>query len=190
MRTNGFNLGGEPSGHIILSDYTTTGDGLVTALQLLAVVKKLNQPVSKVCHRFDPLPQDMMKAAARYHVRFGAKDSGGHFLDVHKFVKTDRPVVVIEKQINVRIRSRLAASHRTKQIEMPDPGFLQVRFRFFQSSYNFVARHKLPSSEAGHPAILYRFHSCLNRTPCGDGAPTVIPAYRQFTLMWKRYQRQ
>jgi phosphoglucosamine mutase len=59
MRANGFNVGGEPSGHIILSDYTTTGDGLVTALQLLAVVKKLGQPVSKICHRFDPLPQIM-----------------------------------------------------------------------------------------------------------------------------------
>jgi len=63
MRSNGFNVGGEPSGHIILSDYTTTGDGLVTALQLLAVVKKLNQPVSKVCHRFDPLPQIMKTRA-------------------------------------------------------------------------------------------------------------------------------
>ena len=38
-------------------DYTTTGDGFVAALQVLAVVKKQNQPVSKVCHRFDPLPQ-------------------------------------------------------------------------------------------------------------------------------------
>ncbi len=57
MREQGFNVGGEPSGHIILSDYATTGDGLVTALQLLAVVKKSGQPVSKVCHRFDPLPQ-------------------------------------------------------------------------------------------------------------------------------------
>ena len=65
MRTNGFNLGGEPSGHIILSDYTTTGDGLVTALQLLAVVKKLGQPVSKVCHRFDPLPQVMKNVRYR-----------------------------------------------------------------------------------------------------------------------------
>jgi phosphoglucosamine mutase len=57
MRTNGFNVGGESSGHIILSDYTTTGDGLLTALQVLAVVKKQEQPVSNVCHRFDPLPQ-------------------------------------------------------------------------------------------------------------------------------------
>ena len=57
MRAHGYNVGGEPSGHIILSDYTTTGDGLLAALQVLAVVKKQDQPVSKVCHRFEPLPQ-------------------------------------------------------------------------------------------------------------------------------------
>jgi len=57
MREQGYNLGGEQSGHIILSDYTTTGDGLVAALQLLAVVKKSGRPVSEVCHRFEPLPQ-------------------------------------------------------------------------------------------------------------------------------------
>jgi len=57
MREGGFNLGGEPSGHIIMSDYATTGDGFVAALQVLAVVKKHGKPVSEVCHRFDPLPQ-------------------------------------------------------------------------------------------------------------------------------------
>jgi phosphoglucosamine mutase len=57
MRTHDYNVGGEQSGHIILSDYTTTGDGLLAALQVLAVVKKQDQPVSKVCHRFEPLPQ-------------------------------------------------------------------------------------------------------------------------------------
>ncbi|HLH93763.1 MAG TPA: phosphoglucosamine mutase [Xanthobacteraceae bacterium] len=57
MREHGHNVGGEQSGHIILSDYTTTGDGFVAALQVLAVLKKQDQPVSKVCHRFDPLPQ-------------------------------------------------------------------------------------------------------------------------------------
>jgi phosphoglucosamine mutase len=57
MREKGFNVGGEQSGHIILSDYTTTGDGFIAALQVLAVVKKKDQPVSKICHRFDPLPQ-------------------------------------------------------------------------------------------------------------------------------------
>ena len=57
MRERDVNLGGEPSGHIIMSDYTTTGDGFVAALQLLAVVRKSGRPVSEVCHRFDPLPQ-------------------------------------------------------------------------------------------------------------------------------------
>ena len=57
MLAQGCNVGGESSGHIILSDYNTTGDGFVAALQLLAVVRKLDRPVSEVCHRFDPLPQ-------------------------------------------------------------------------------------------------------------------------------------
>ena len=57
MRTHGYNVGGEPSGHIILSDYTTTGDGLIAALQLLAVVKRGGKRVSELCHRFEPLPQ-------------------------------------------------------------------------------------------------------------------------------------
>ena len=57
MRTHGYNVGGEPSGHIILSDYTTTGDGLIAALQVLAVVKRGDKPVSELCHRFEPLPQ-------------------------------------------------------------------------------------------------------------------------------------
>ena len=57
MREHGYNVGGEPSGHIILSDHTTTGDGFVTALQVLAVIKRSDRPVSEICHRFEPLPQ-------------------------------------------------------------------------------------------------------------------------------------
>ncbi|HTV34204.1 MAG TPA: phosphoglucosamine mutase [Methylocella sp.] len=57
MRENGYNLGGEPCGHTILLDYCTTGDGLVAALQLLAIIKQKDRPVSQICHRFDPVPQ-------------------------------------------------------------------------------------------------------------------------------------
>jgi phosphoglucosamine mutase len=57
MRELGYNVGGEQSGHIILSDYATTGDGLVAALQVLAVVRREDKPVSEICHRFEPLPQ-------------------------------------------------------------------------------------------------------------------------------------
>jgi phosphoglucosamine mutase len=71
MREKGYNVGGEQSGHIILSDYSTTGDGLVAALQVLAVVHKLQKPVSEVCRRFEPLPQILR------NVRF----NGGRPLD-------------------------------------------------------------------------------------------------------------
>lgn len=57
MRSSGYNVGGEQSGHIILSDYATTGDGLVAALQVLAEVQRSGAPASEVLHRFDPLPQ-------------------------------------------------------------------------------------------------------------------------------------
>jgi phosphoglucosamine mutase len=57
MRQGGYNLGGEQSGHVILSDYATTGDGLIAAFQLLAVVKRSERSVSEVCHCFEPLPQ-------------------------------------------------------------------------------------------------------------------------------------
>jgi phosphoglucosamine mutase len=57
MRARGFNVGGEQSGHIILSDYGTTGDGLVAALQILAELKRAGAPASEVLHRFEPLPQ-------------------------------------------------------------------------------------------------------------------------------------
>lgn len=57
MREHGYNLGGEQSGHVIMSDFSTTGDGLVAALQVLAVVRAQGRPVSEVCQRFTALPQ-------------------------------------------------------------------------------------------------------------------------------------
>jgi len=57
MRECGCNVGGEQSGHIILSDLATTGDGLLAALQVLAVIVEQGRPVSEVCRVFTPLPQ-------------------------------------------------------------------------------------------------------------------------------------
>jgi phosphoglucosamine mutase len=57
MRAHGHNVGGEQSGHIVLSDYATTGDGLLAALQVLAEVVRQGKPVSEVCKLFEPLPQ-------------------------------------------------------------------------------------------------------------------------------------
>lgn len=57
MRKHDFNVGGEQSGHIVLSDFATTGDGLVAALQVMACVQRMGRPVSEVCRRFEPVPQ-------------------------------------------------------------------------------------------------------------------------------------
>ncbi|MBO6816460.1 MAG: phosphoglucosamine mutase [Rhizobiaceae bacterium] len=57
MRKHGYNLGGEQSGHMIMSDFATTGDGLVAALQVLACVRMADRPVSEVCRKFEPVPQ-------------------------------------------------------------------------------------------------------------------------------------
>jgi phosphoglucosamine mutase len=65
MRSLGCNLGGEQSGHIILSDYATTGDGLIAALQVLAAIVETGKRASEVCRLFDPVPQLLR------NVRFG-----------------------------------------------------------------------------------------------------------------------
>ncbi len=57
MRAEGFNVGGEQSGHIVLSDYSTTGDGLIAALQVLAEIVRAGRPASEVTHLFERLPQ-------------------------------------------------------------------------------------------------------------------------------------
>ena len=57
MRAHGFNVGGEQSGHIVLADFSTTGDGLIAGLQAAAALKLADRPASEVLHRFQPVPQ-------------------------------------------------------------------------------------------------------------------------------------
>jgi phosphoglucosamine mutase len=59
MREGKFNLGGEQSGHIILSDFSTTGDGLIAALQVLAELVRSGKPMSALARQFDPVPQKL-----------------------------------------------------------------------------------------------------------------------------------
>jgi len=66
MREGGFNVGGEQSGHIILSDFSTTGDGLLAALQVLAVLRVSDKPMSALARQFEPVPQKLE------NVRFAA----------------------------------------------------------------------------------------------------------------------
>ncbi|MER2519956.1 MAG: phosphoglucosamine mutase [Bdellovibrionales bacterium] len=64
MREKGCNVGGEQSGHIVLSDTSTTGDGLIAALQILAVLRERKGKVSSVCNLFKPLPQLLVNVKA------------------------------------------------------------------------------------------------------------------------------
>lgn len=66
MRQGGFNLGGEQSGHIVMTDHSTTGDGLMAGLQFLAEMVRSGKPSSELLHQFEPVPQ-LLK-----NVRFGA----------------------------------------------------------------------------------------------------------------------
>lgn len=63
MRQTGGNLGGEQSGHMVLSDHATTGDGLLAALQVLAALVESGQPASELCHLFEPYPQTLKNVA-------------------------------------------------------------------------------------------------------------------------------
>ena len=57
MRENGYNIGGEQSGHVVMSDFVTTGDGTITALQVLTELVQSGQPASRLCRQFEPYPQ-------------------------------------------------------------------------------------------------------------------------------------
>lgn len=74
MRANGYNLGGEQSGHVILGDYSTTGDGLTAALQVLAVIQQAQKPASEVCRVFAPVPQMLKNVRLKNFVSLDAPE--------------------------------------------------------------------------------------------------------------------
>jgi phosphoglucosamine mutase len=92
MKTQGFNVGGEQSGHMILLDHATTGDGTVAALQVLAALVRSGKPASELLHLFDPVPQ-LLK-----NVRF----AGGKPLDDARVQK-----VIADAEAQLAGRGRL-----------------------------------------------------------------------------------
>ncbi|HBQ36046.1 MAG TPA: phosphoglucosamine mutase, partial [Rhodobacteraceae bacterium] len=59
MRQGGFNWGGEQSGHIVMTDYATTGDGLIAGLQFMAAMVETGKPASELAHSFETVPQKL-----------------------------------------------------------------------------------------------------------------------------------
>ncbi len=97
MRESGINLGGEQSGHIIMADFSTTGDGLIAALQVLAELVRSGKPMSALAHQFHPVPQKLE------NVRF----AGGRPLE-HSAVKS--AIAEAEKRLNGAGRILVRAS--------------------------------------------------------------------------------
>ena len=77
MREHGCNVGGEQSGHIVLSDFATTGDGLLAALQVLAVIRQQGRPASEVVRVFPPLPQRLKSIRVARRLDLGAPEIAG-----------------------------------------------------------------------------------------------------------------
>ncbi|WP_164018726.1 phosphoglucosamine mutase [Pyxidicoccus trucidator] len=71
MRRNGYNLGGEQSGHLIFLDHTTTGDGTLAALQLLAVMCRSGKPLSELSSIFEPVPQTLLNVVVKQKKELG-----------------------------------------------------------------------------------------------------------------------
>jgi phosphoglucosamine mutase len=65
MRKNGYNLGGEQSGHLLFLDHSTTGDGTLAALQLLAVMCRQGKPLSELASIFEPVPQTLLNVVVK-----------------------------------------------------------------------------------------------------------------------------
>jgi phosphoglucosamine mutase len=77
MRAEGCNVGGEQSGHVILSDFATTGDGLLAALQVLAVIRERDRPASEVGRVFAPIPQRLKNVRVERRLDLAAPEVAG-----------------------------------------------------------------------------------------------------------------
>src|SRR3546814_6485216 len=100
MKEGGFNVGGEQSGHMILSDHATTGDGTLAALQLLAELVAAAKPASELLHQFDPVPQ-LLK-----NVRF----AGGKPLD-------DQHVIAAIAEGEATLNGRGRSEEQTSELQ-------------------------------------------------------------------------
>ncbi len=88
----GFNLGGEQSGHIIFADYATTGDGLMAALQALAVLVRAERPASEVCRPFEPVPQ--LLRSVRYSGDLSAPPVRAAIVEAERLLKGNGRLLV------------------------------------------------------------------------------------------------
>ncbi|MEM7046221.1 MAG: phosphoglucosamine mutase [Pseudomonadota bacterium] len=130
MRETGCNFGGEPSGHLILSDHAPTGDGLFAGLQVLQMLREGEHPASTLCHVFDPVPhlEDL--------VRFSDRGAAQRAFEAPDFTQA---VEAIKKEQNVHLLVRMSGTEPLVRlmIESDDPTY---NARTTETLKNILAR--------------------------------------------------
>ena len=164
MRQHGYNVGGEQSGHIVLSDFSTTGDGLVTALQLLSVVAQSGKPVSEICNRFEPLPQ-VLKNVRYKNGGAAARQCGGAAGDRQRQVEARQ--IGAARHPSVRHRARDSRDGRGRRREAgQDRGFRHRSRADRRGRLNAATRSALRLDPSGICTYLPRHeHAAEARAP-------------------------
>ncbi len=121
MREGGFNLGGEQSGHVIFLDHTTTGDGTVAALSLLAVMRREGRPVSEITRFFAPSPQELV------NVKVGRKVPLDELPAVTQAIRSVEAVLGSEGRVLVRYSGTEMKAR--VMVEGPDAGAVSTHAR-------------------------------------------------------------
>lgn len=116
MRKNGYNLGGEQSGHIIFLDHTTTGDGCIAALSVLAVMKQTGKKMSELSRVFDDVPQVLINCRVKRRT------------ELHEIAGYDELIRSIEKKLNGdgRVFVRFSGTEPVIRVLVEGPNKAQI----------------------------------------------------------------
>ena len=104
MRGNGYNLGGEQSGHIILGDYGTTGDGTLAALQVLSIMRRKKLPASKIGGVFTPVPQILKNIRFQHSIDLDTPEVAGYLAHQESLLKGAGRILVRKSGTEALIR--------------------------------------------------------------------------------------
>ncbi len=129
MRSNGYNLGGEQSGHIILGDFGTTGDGTLAALQVLGILRRSGKKTSEICRIFEPVPQILKNIRFENGINLDTPEVAGYLSDREKQLNGGGRILVRKSGTEPLIRIMAEGDDRDliRQLTEDISGFLLQR---------------------------------------------------------------
>ncbi len=120
MRANNYNLGGEQSGHIVLGDYSTTGDGILAALQILAILKTTDKLASEALHVFKAVPQILKNIRFEHNIDIDTSEVNGYLLHIEKRLNGNGRILVRKSGTEPLIRVMAEGDDEKLIIEIVD----------------------------------------------------------------------